>query len=296
MRFSVYLIQEGNRTITRIENVIGMIEGEVEPDGFVILGNHRDAWNFGAVDPNSGTVTLFEESYRRKGGNLGEALSYVTGTLRKWVEENREMLASRAVAYLNVGYAVSGPGFYAFAIRSLMNYLKMLIKDPDNSSQSLYDSWVELSNSSQPEIGRLGGKGSDYASFVQHVGIPALDMKFGLDEEFLPFNYLPYAQELEKSIEELENETSGKAINLTSLYESTEKLMEAAIKANDQRKIYGPSEHDNYGSKYFPGMQDALENAKSLDTAESWRAVQHEVWRVSRAITMASLVLNGELT
>lgn len=27
---------------------------------FVILGNHRDAWTFGAVDPNSGTATLLE--------------------------------------------------------------------------------------------------------------------------------------------------------------------------------------------------------------------------------------------
>ena len=29
-------------------------------DHFVILGNHRDAWTFGAVDPNSGTATLME--------------------------------------------------------------------------------------------------------------------------------------------------------------------------------------------------------------------------------------------
>lgn len=27
---------------------------------FVILGNHRDAWTFGAVDPNSGTAALLE--------------------------------------------------------------------------------------------------------------------------------------------------------------------------------------------------------------------------------------------
>lgn len=26
----------------------------------VILGNHRDAWTFGAVDPNSGTAALLE--------------------------------------------------------------------------------------------------------------------------------------------------------------------------------------------------------------------------------------------
>lgn len=26
----------------------------------VLLGNHRDAWTFGAVDPNSGTAALLE--------------------------------------------------------------------------------------------------------------------------------------------------------------------------------------------------------------------------------------------
>ena len=29
------------------------------------------------------------------------------------------------------------------------------------------------------KIGRLGSGASDYASFVQHVGIPAVDMPFG---------------------------------------------------------------------------------------------------------------------
>ena len=61
-------------------------------------------------------------------------------------------------------------------------------------------------------------------------------------------------------------------------------------------QIYGPSKHDDYGSKTFPGIDDAIEEAKSLNTADSWHSVQHEVWRVSRAVRQASLVLNGELT
>ena len=40
--------------------------GSIEPvlislsDHQVIMGNHRDAWVFGAVDPNSGTAVLME--------------------------------------------------------------------------------------------------------------------------------------------------------------------------------------------------------------------------------------------
>ena len=29
---------------------------------YVMLGNHRDAWGFGAVDPSSGTAQLIEVS------------------------------------------------------------------------------------------------------------------------------------------------------------------------------------------------------------------------------------------
>lgn len=61
-------------------------------------------------------------------------------------------------------------------------------------------------------------------------------------------------------------------------------------------QIYGPSRHDDYGSKSFPGVDDAIEEARKRNTAESWQSVQHEVWRVSRVIRHASLVLQGQLT
>lgn len=61
-------------------------------------------------------------------------------------------------------------------------------------------------------------------------------------------------------------------------------------------QIYGPSKHNNYGSQSFPGIYDAAKMARSLHSAESWSQVQHEVWRVSRVIKHASLVLSGQLT
>src|SRR3712207_7170752 len=38
------------------------VEGTTEADRLVVLGNHRDAWTFGAVDPNSGTAAMVEEA------------------------------------------------------------------------------------------------------------------------------------------------------------------------------------------------------------------------------------------
>ncbi len=43
-----------------IWNVEGRIRGTEKPEELVILGNHRDAWVFGAVDPSSGTATQLE--------------------------------------------------------------------------------------------------------------------------------------------------------------------------------------------------------------------------------------------
>lgn len=59
--------------------------------------------------------------------------------------------------------------------------------------------------------------------------------------------------------------------------------------------VYGPAKYDEYGSESFPGIDDAIDNAKRAKTEASWGLVQHEIWRVSRAITHASLVLKGVL-
>lgn len=47
-----------------IYDVFAVIRGLEEPDRYVLLGNHRDAWSYGAVDPNSGTAALLDIARR----------------------------------------------------------------------------------------------------------------------------------------------------------------------------------------------------------------------------------------
>ncbi|XP_031116430.1 probable glutamate carboxypeptidase LAMP1 isoform X2 [Ipomoea triloba] len=372
----VNLNYTGKHAISTIENIIGIIEGAEEPDRLVILGNHRDAWTFGTVDPNSGTAALLEVAERlgkllKRGWKPRrtivlcnwDAEEYGLIGSTEWVEENREILVSRVVAYLNIDIAVQDAGFQASATPQL----------------------DELLIQATQQLGRLGGGGSDYAAFIQHIGVPSADISFGegypvyhsmyddfvwmkkygdpmfhrhvaaasiwglvalqlADEEILPFNYLSYAYELEKCAEELKDEVSDKGVKLFPLFNSIEKFKKAAIKINDEKKafetvkaralpqrkdswkvrelndrlmmaeraftdpdglttrpwykhmIYAPSKHNDYGSKSFPGVDDSIEQAKSVNTKQSWLLVQHEVWRVARAITQASLVLSGKLT
>ncbi|XP_051225939.1 probable glutamate carboxypeptidase LAMP1 [Lolium perenne] len=187
------LTYQGNDTMATIENVFAVIEGSEEPDRYVILGNHRDAWTFGAADPNSGTAAMIELAQRfsvlqKHGWRPRRTIIFcswdaeeygLTGST-EWVEENREMLSTRAVAYLNVDVSVVGQGLLPSTTPQLDELLLetiKLVQDPDNSSQTVYDAWVKSSVS--PTIGRLGNGGSDYAAFVQHVGIPSTNMAFG---------------------------------------------------------------------------------------------------------------------
>ena len=52
-----------------IWDVIGKVRGTSSPDEWVVAGNHRDAWVYGAVDPNSGTAAMLETVH-----GLGELL------------------------------------------------------------------------------------------------------------------------------------------------------------------------------------------------------------------------------
>ncbi|KAM3351144.1 hypothetical protein ACQJBY_023257 [Aegilops geniculata] len=254
------LTYTGNETIATIQNVISVIEGKEEPDRYVILGNHRDAWTFGAADPNSGTAALLELAQRlSKLQNKGwrprrtiilcnwDAEEYGLIGSTEWVEENRAMLTSRTVAYLNVDVGVSGSGVDASATPQLDELLKQAskkVQNPDNGTESLYDLWIASDSSL---IGRLGGGGSDYSAFVQHIGIPSVDMAIGSvasiwglvalrlsDEEILPFNYSSYATELENGAVDINKRVLGMPVSLSPLHRSIKQFNRAVLKVDSE--------------------------------------------------------------
>uniref|UniRef100_A0A0C9RJL7 TSA: Wollemia nobilis Ref_Wollemi_Transcript_14459_2317 transcribed RNA sequence n=1 Tax=Wollemia nobilis TaxID=56998 RepID=A0A0C9RJL7_9CONI len=193
---------KSNHTVTPIRDVFAVIEGSEEPDRYVLLGNHRDAWTFGAGDPNGGTATLLEMAQRlgkliKRGWRPRRSIilcnwdaeEYALIGSTEWVEENYDLLFSSAVAYLNVDVAVSGPGFDPNSTPQLDDLVKEIaneVEDPDNPGKTIYESWVASIGDSPQPMGRLGGGGSDYAPFVQHAGIAATD--FGLGRDFTVYH------------------------------------------------------------------------------------------------------------
>ncbi len=193
-----------------IWNVIGKVKGSQFPDEWVIAGNHRDAWVYGAVDPNSGTASLLETvhgvgellkaGWRPKrtlvfGSWDAEEQGLVGST--EWVEQFPAEMAQVA-AYFNIDVAVSGPNFGASAVPSLKTFVRDVTRMvPSAKGQgTVYDDWKQgqaarpnrsatdfnaaqtqpvSATETEVNVGDLGS-GSDYTPFLQHAGVPATDI------------------------------------------------------------------------------------------------------------------------
>ena len=193
-------------------DVIGRVEGREVPDEWVVAGNHRDAWVYGAVDPNSGTSAMLESvhgvgellktGWRPKRTLIfaswdGEEEGLIGST--EWVEQHEAQL-SNAAAYFNMDVAVSGPKFGASAVPSLKQFLRDVTKVvPSPKGGTVYEAWQKGAQPDAPStqspteaigdsrrtpaaqlkgdapVGDLGS-GSDYTAFLQHLGIPSTDV------------------------------------------------------------------------------------------------------------------------
>ncbi len=192
-------------------DVIGRVRGSDSPDEWVVAGNHRDAWVYGAVDPNSGTAAMLEavhgvgellkSGWKPKrtmifGSWDGEEEGLMGST--EWAEQHESELAN-APAYFNMDVAVSGPKFGASAVPSLKQFLRDIAKDvPSPKGGTLYEAWQKndqmVASTQSPSeaagenrrlpaasvkgdvpVGDLGS-GSDYSAFQQHLGVPSTDI------------------------------------------------------------------------------------------------------------------------
>ncbi|XP_070577802.1 N-acetylated-alpha-linked acidic dipeptidase 2-like [Ptychodera flava] len=196
VRLEVNNVNQKNYTYT----TIGYIKGSLEPDRYVILGNHRDAWVFGSLDPSSGTACMLELARAFKilidehGWRPRRTIVFCSwgaeeyGLIgsNEWIEENIKALSKKAVLYMNVDTAVQGN--HVFRARSSPALYKAIydatkkVTDPSERSKSVFENWIDKSPGSdgQPSIGTLGA-GSDYASFMDLVGISALDFRYTYD-------------------------------------------------------------------------------------------------------------------
>jgi N-acetylated-alpha-linked acidic dipeptidase len=196
-----------------IWDVIARIPGTAEPARWVIAGNHRDAWVYGASDPGSGTAALLEAVH-----GLGVLLQHGWRPRRtillaswdaeeegmigstEWVEQHSAELAN-AAAYFNIDVGVAGPIFNSAAVPSLRQFIRQIATEvPSPAGGTVFqqatrqqqnpfhltpiatpDATPMPPGSSVPasldqmRVGELGS-GSDYTPFLQHAGVPSTDI------------------------------------------------------------------------------------------------------------------------
>jgi N-acetylated-alpha-linked acidic dipeptidase len=208
-----------------IWNVIATLPGSVEPDRWVMIGNHRDAWVYGAVDPGSGTAATLEMCRAlgeavKQGWKPRRTIAYASWDAEEyglvgsteWAEEHEKLIDQKVALLLNVDSAVSGRDLDMGgvpALRDLALDAAGAVSDV-RTGKSLREIWVESKRSAWATASPLTlidpiwdevaapssnhgvnrgprafyphmhplGSGSDYTVFLDHLGVPALDMGF----------------------------------------------------------------------------------------------------------------------
>ena len=194
-------------------DVIARIPGSQKPDEWIIRGNHRDAWVFGAWDPLSGHVDMMAEAKAigallKTGWRPKRTLVYASwdgeepGLLgsTEWAETHAEELQHKAVLYLNSdtnsrGFLEAGG---SHSLQRLVNDVAAGVKDPETGvtseerlrAKTLVDGYEKTASEREKKDARIAaaggdlaiealGSGSDFTPFLQHLGITALSIEYG---------------------------------------------------------------------------------------------------------------------
>ena len=196
-------------SLKRVHNVIARLPGATYPDEWVVRGNHHDAWVNGAQDPASGMSAELEEARAlgqlvKQGWRPQRTIVYAAwdgeeqGLLgsTEWVEHHEAELRDKAVVYINTDG--NGRGFLnvggSHALEPLVNAVAKDVEDPETKASV----WKRMqaraiamgSPAARTEARSRGdlrisalGSGSDYSAFLQHAGVPTLNLSFsGLDD------------------------------------------------------------------------------------------------------------------
>jgi N-acetylated-alpha-linked acidic dipeptidase len=206
----VHLKVAFNWDIKPVYDVIAKIPGSVEPDEWIIRGNHHDAWVNGAEDPISAQVSLLEEArglslLLKQGWKPRRTIIYcawdgeepmLLGST-EWVEAHADELREHAAVYINTDGNDRGPLNMngSHSLEQFINGVARDIEDPETkmsvwqraqlnaiADAKSADDKKEIRQRPDLRIGALGS-GTDFTGFIDHLGIATLDMAYGGEDD-----------------------------------------------------------------------------------------------------------------
>ena len=194
-------------------DVIARMPGSQKPDEWIVRGNHRDAWVFGAWDPLSGHVDMMAEAKAigallKSGWRPKRTLVYASwdgeepGLLgsTEWAETHAEELQHKTVLYLNSD--TNSRGFLevggSHSLQRLVNDVAAGVRDPETGvtseerlrAKTLVDGYEKGASEREKKDATMAaaggdlaiealGSGSDFTPFLQHLGITSLSIEYG---------------------------------------------------------------------------------------------------------------------
>ncbi|MGN6514296.1 MAG: M28 family peptidase [Rhizomicrobium sp.] len=214
----LHLAVKSDWSLKTLYDVIAVMKGSEYPDQWVVRGNHRDGWVFGASDPLSGQSALLNEAQAM--GELAKAgwkpkrtIVYASwdgeepGLLgsTEWAETHAAELRQKAIVYINSdnnsrGYLGVGG---SHDLEHFVNGVADEVMDPEThvsigarrragvrvramSPQAREETKAEAKIAADPskdfELDALGS-GSDYSAYLEHLGLPTLDVGFGGEDQ-----------------------------------------------------------------------------------------------------------------
>ena len=198
-------------------DVIARISGSQSPDQWIIRGNHRDGWVYGAWDPLSGHVAMMAEAKAigallKTGWRPKRTLIYASwdgeepGLLgsTEWVETHAAELRRKAVLYINSD--TNGRGFLrvggSHSLQRLGNDVSQSVTDPETGvtvgarlrARILVDGYEKDATDREKKEAAIAaaggdlelralGSGSDFTPFLQYLGIASLSIEYGGEDD-----------------------------------------------------------------------------------------------------------------
>lgn len=195
-------------------NVVARLKGRTRPDEWVLRGNHRDGWVFGATDPLSGHVAMMGEAKAlgglyKAGWRPDRTIVYLSWDAEEplllgsteWAETHAAELKKKGLVYINSDS--NGRGFLdvggSHSLQRFVNQVAADVKDPQTGVSVRDRARAGLAVQGEapgasPRAVALGkiaadpardlpldplGSGSDYSAFLQHLGLATLNVGFG---------------------------------------------------------------------------------------------------------------------
>jgi N-acetylated-alpha-linked acidic dipeptidase len=213
----VHLAISSDWSLKPVYNVIAKIRGSQHPDEWVVRGNHRDGWSFGAWDPLSGHVAMMAEAKAigallKDGWRPKRTLVYASWDAEEpgllgsveWAEEHAEELQRKAVLYVNSDTNTRGflSASGSHSLQRLVNEVAHDVQDPQTNvsvkerldALNMVTGYGKSAGDTEKAAAKkaadgedftLGalGSGSDFTPFLQHLGLTTLDISYGGEDD-----------------------------------------------------------------------------------------------------------------